>query len=213
MRVRIKICGVTTPEDAVAAAGLGADAVGLNFHPGSPRCIDAATARAILDVLPPLVQAVGVFVDRPLAEVAEFLAGLPGIDIIQMHGTRREVPAPAVARRLIPAFQVRDEGDLAALDRHLDTCRASGAALRAVLIDGHAPGLAGGTGRTAPWRLLAVRRPALPFLLAGGLTPDNVAEAVRMVRPFAVDVASGIESAPGRKDDASMRRFIENARG
>src|SRR5262245_9364925 len=155
MRIRIKICGITTAQDAIAAAELGADAVGLNFHPGSPRCIDAATARATLDVLPPFVQAVGVFVDRPLAKVAEFLAGLPGIELIQMHGTRREVPAPSLARRLIPAFQVRDEADLAGLDDHLDTCRASGAALRAVLIDGHAPGLAGGTGRTGPWGLLA----------------------------------------------------------
>src|SRR5262249_2932434 len=148
---------------------------------------------------PPAVQAIAVFVDRPLAEVAAFLAQLPRIDMVQMHGTRREVPGP-LPLKLIPAFAVRDEADLAGAQRHPDSCRAAGAALAAVLLDGHAPGLAGGTGRTAPWELIASWRPPVPLFLAGGLTPDNVAEAVRLVRPDVVDVASGVESAPGRKD-------------
>jgi phosphoribosylanthranilate isomerase len=212
MGVRIKVCGVTTPADAAAAAELGADAVGLNFHPPSPRCIAEETAQAILRVLPPFVQVFAVFVDRPLAEVAALLAGLPGVGIVQMHGSRREIPGPA-GPRLVPAFQVRGAEDLDAVDAYLAACRAAGGAVAGVLLDGHAPGLAGGTGRCAPWELLAARRPAAPLLLAGGLTPENVAEAVRIVRPDAVDVASGVESAPGRKDHEKMRRFIEAARG
>jgi phosphoribosylanthranilate isomerase len=209
--LRVKVCGVTSEEDALAAARFGADAVGLNFHPPSPRCVDPEVARFILRALPPFIEAVGVFVDRPLREVYERLRPLGRIRTIQMHGQVREM-ADCYPYHFVPAFQVRDASSLAEVTRYLNTCRGLGRLPSAVLLDGHAPGLAGGTGRTAPWELLASFRPGVPVILAGGLTPDNVAEAVALVRPFAVDVASGVESSPGVKDPDRVQRFIENAR-
>ena len=210
--MRIKICGVTTPEDARTAALLGADAVGLNFHPSSPRFVTHEQAAAILDELPPFVEAVGVFVDRPFAAIVEEVRPLIRLRTVQWHGQERE-PASACSLPLIAAFGVRGPESLEVIARYLDRCRASGRLPTAVLVDAHVPGQHGGTGRTAPWELLASFRPGVPLILAGGLTPDNVAEAVCAVRPYAVDVASGVESAPGRKDAEKMRRFIEHARG
>ena len=209
--VRIKICGVTTPADAHEAARLGADAVGLNFYEGSPRRIDPAAVEQVLRELPPFVEAVGVFVNRPVCEIIAHLGPWRRLRTIQWHGENCE-PGDGHPYRLIPAFPVRDAASLAAVTRHLDACRAVGPLPAAVLLDGHAPGQHGGTGRIAPWELIAAYRPGVPVILAGGLTPENVAEAVRMVRPYAVDVASGVESAPGRKDAEKMRRFIAAAR-
>ena len=123
-----------------------------------------------------------------------------------------EEPADPFPFRLIPAFPVGDAAGLARLTRHLDRCRALGRLPAAVLIDAHVPGRYGGTGQTAPWHLLADFDPGVPLLLAGGLTPDTVAEAVRVVRPWGVDVASGVESSPGRKDPEKVRRFLDRAR-
>ena len=209
--VRIKICGVTTRADAHEAARLGADAIGLNFYDGSPRRIDPAEVAPLLHELPPFVETVGVFVNRPLCEIIAFLGPWRRIRTVQWHGDDCE-PGDGHPYRLIPAFAVRDAASLAAVTRHLDACRAVGPLPAAVLLDGHAPGQHGGTGRIAPWELIAAFRPGVPILLAGGLTPENVAEAVRVVRPYAVDVASGVESAPGRKDADKMRRFIAAAR-
>jgi phosphoribosylanthranilate isomerase len=209
-RLRIKVCGVTTPEDARAAALLGADAVGLNFHEGSKRFITAAAARLILSELPPFVEPVGLFVNQPLRAVFEALNALGCVRSFQWHGTPREL-CDAYPFRMIVAFPVRDRDSLADVTRYLDAARAAGKAPAAVLVDAHVPGQHGGTGRRAPWHLLADFRPPEPLILAGGLTPDNVAEAVRLVRPYGVDVASGVESAPGRKDPEKMRRFIANA--
>jgi len=205
--LRIKICGVTTPADLAAAVAAGADAIGLNFHPSSPRFVIPAMARQFLRLLPPFVEAVGVFVSRPVAEACAFLDGLEGpIHTVQMHAGR---PEPPPARfRLIPAYQVREAGDLEMIAGQLSIMQAS-----AVLVDGHAAGLHGGTGRVAPWDVLAGWSPGVPVILAGGLTPENVAEAVRRVRPFGIDVASGVESSPGRKCPDKMRRFIDAARG
>jgi phosphoribosylanthranilate isomerase len=130
---------------------------------------------------------------------------------VQWHGESHE-PPDGSGYHLIPAFPVRDEGSLAAATRYLDLCRDVGRLPAAVLLDAHVPGQYGGTGRTAPWRLLASFRPGVPLVLAGGLTPDNVAEAVRIVQPYAVDVASGVESAPGVKDLEKVRRFLDRAR-
>ena len=209
--VRIKICGVTTRADAHAAARLGADAVGLNFYEGSPRRIDPAEVGPALHELPPFVEAVGVFVNRPLCEIIALLGPWRRLRTVQWHGDNCE-PGDGDPYRLIPAFPVRDAISLAAVTRHLDACRAWGPLPAAVLLDGHAPGQHGGTGRIAPWELIAAYRPGVPVILAGGLTPENVAEAVRVVRPYAVDVASGVEGAPGRKDADKMRRFIAAAR-
>ncbi len=209
--MRVKICGVTTVEDARQAVQLGADAIGLNFYPGSLRCIEASTAQAILRELPPFVTAVGVFVETPLRQVCEQIQPLGRIHSIQWHGQNHE-PSDCFPYHLIAAFPVRDAASLEAIQRYLDACRAVDCLPSALLLDGHAPGQHGGTGRTAPWHLLASFQPGVPIILAGGLTPDNVAEAIRIVRPYGVDVASGVEIAPGCKDAEKMRRFIANAR-
>jgi phosphoribosylanthranilate isomerase len=209
--VKIKICGVTTVEDAHNAAALGADAIGLNFHPPSPRYISRETALAVLAGLPPDVEAVGVFVNRSFAEIAGEVRSLRRLTSVQWYGQKRE-PAAACPLPLIAAFNVSGPENLEEITRYVDLCRKAGRLPAAILVDAHAPGQHGGTGRTAPWDLLATFRPGVPLMLAGGLTPENVAEAVRIVRPDMVDVASGVEAAPGRKDVDRMRRFIDNAR-
>jgi phosphoribosylanthranilate isomerase len=209
--LRIKICGVTTPADACDAAQLGADAVGLNFYPPSPRRVDAAAAVRILAELPAFVEPIALFVEEPLSRIAERLEALPRVRTVQRHGRHGE-PEDGARFRVLPAFAVRDADSLDEVRRYVQRSRALGRLPPAVLADAHVPGLHGGTGRTAPWDLLAGFEMGAPLILAGGLTPDNVAEAVRVVRPYAVDVASGVESAPGRKDVEKMRRFIQNAR-
>ncbi len=209
--LRVKICGVTNEADARHAALCGADAVGLNFYPGSPRCIDAVTAKFILHELPPFVEAVGLFVNQPLRPVFEFLHPLGRIRTIQWHGDNREL-SDCFPYHLISAFPVRDAKSLLSITRYLDTCRGLDRLPSAILVDAHVPGQHGGTGQTAPWDLVASFQPGVPVILAGGLTPENVAEAVRIVRPYAVDVASGVEHSPGHKDPDKVRRFIANAR-
>jgi phosphoribosylanthranilate isomerase len=209
--VRVKICGVTSVADALLAAHLGADAVGLNFVPASPRCVSSATAEQILRALPPFVEPVGVFADVPLRQACAHLHAVGRLHTFQMHGPIREM-ASCEPYRFIPAFQVREREDLEGVTTYLEACRAAGSMPAGVLVDGHAPGLSGGTGRTAPWDLVASLRIDVPLILAGGLTAENVAEAVRRVRPYAVDVASGVEASPGHKDPEKVRRFIAQAR-
>ncbi len=210
-QVRVKICGVTTEADAVLAARLGADAVGLNFYEASPRYVAPEVAGRILRALPPFVDPVGLFVNRPLREVFLALNGLGRIRTFQWHGAAREL-CDAQPFQMIVAFPVRDGQSLKDMSRYLETAVGLGRAPAAVLVDAHVPGMHGGTGRCAPWDLLAGFRPPVPLILAGGLTPDNVAEAIRVVRPYAVDVASGVENEPGKKDAEKMRRFLDNAR-
>lgn len=212
--LRIKICGITRVEDALAAARLGADAVGLNFHPASPRCVPTETAQEILQRLPPFIEPVGVFTDVVRMQL---VADGFGLRTLQWHGAPAELtltPPSVDTHRscLIVAFAVPDRDSLERIPGVLDLARGLGWAPRAVLIDGFQPGLLGGTGQTAPWELLADYRPDVPLILAGGLTPENVAEAVRIVRPYGVDVASGVESSPGVKDVDKMKRFLDNAR-
>jgi phosphoribosylanthranilate isomerase len=209
--LHIKICGITRPLDARHAAELGADAVGLNFYPPSPRHVDPAMVSAILRELPLFVEPVGVFVQEPLGKVCQMAREFGLLRSVQWHGDRHEV-ADTFPFRLICAFQVREPSDLAVITRHVEVCREHGHPPAAILVDAHLAGQFGGTGKTAPWHLLADFQPGVPLMLAGGLTPDNVAEAVRLVRPFGVDVASGVESGPGIKDLEKMRRFIGNAR-
>jgi phosphoribosylanthranilate isomerase len=209
--LRIKVCGITSAADGREAALLGADAVGLNFYPPSPRYVEPGRVADILRELPPFVDAVGVFVGQRPEQAFEVVARLGRIRTLQLHGEGRE-PGDPSRFHLIAAFQVKDQGSLLDITRYLDLCRGLGRLPDAVLVDAHAPGLYGGTGRTAPWDLLADFRPGVPLILAGGLTPDNVAEAVRVVRPYGVDVAGGVEHEPGRKDPEKMRRFIGNAR-
>ena len=209
--LRIKICGITNEADALQTATLGADALGLNFYPRSPRYVSPAVAARIVRALPPFVEPVALFVNEPLQRAIEVARQLGPIRTVQWHGEHPETCGEA-AVRFIPAFQVRGAEDLARVRRYLEFCHDLDRMPAAVLIDGHISGLYGGTGQAAPWELLADFRPGVPLILAGGLTPENVAEAVRAVRPYGVDVASGVESAPGRKDAEKVRRFIEQAR-
>jgi phosphoribosylanthranilate isomerase len=209
--LRIKICGLTNEADACQAARLGADAIGLNFYPRSPRCIPLATAVSILRELPPFVEAIGLFVNLPQLQVMETLQPLGRVRTFQWYGEHPEVANPFPYQR-IAAFSIGGRQDLEAITDYLNRCRESGFPPAAVLTDAQVPGHYGGTGRSPPWELLSDFRPVLPLILAGGLTPENVAEAVRIVRPYAVDVASGVEQDPRRKDPEKMRRFIANAR-
>lgn len=210
--LRIKICGITSTSDARAAVALGVDAIGLNFYPQSSRYLPPAEALRVLGAIPPLVSAVGVFVNKSAGEAATEGSSLPGLCTLQCHGDRPPED-DAGPYRLVVAFQIRDESGLEAVQAYLGRRRQQGKRLPdALLVDAFVPGQYGGTGQTAPWELLAGYQPGLPLILAGGLTPENVGRAVKTVRPYAVDVAGGVEVRPGQKDPEKMRRFIENAR-
>ncbi|HHX41983.1 MAG TPA: phosphoribosylanthranilate isomerase [Armatimonadetes bacterium] len=208
MRTRVKVCGITRVEDALAAVAAGADALGFVFAP-SPRRVTPEKARQIISVLPPLVTPVGVFVNSPAAEVAE-VARAAGLRAIQLHGDEspedaRDLRAQTTAW-IVRAFRVRGEETLAEIHRHHDCCEA-------ILLDTYMAGAAGGTGRVFDWTLAAQASAfGRPVFLAGGLHPGNVAEAVRQVRPYAVDLSSGIEAAPGVKDPERLRALIAQIR-
>lgn len=212
--MRVKICGVTNEADAVKAADLGVDAIGLNFYAKSPRCVDSATAKKILRATPPFVMPVGVFTDTAaMIEGAEVL----GLTTVQWHGNPTELSGlPSSeglkAFHIIVAFRIADIESLEKARHWLEQQEAVARLPMAILMDSHRDGLPGGTGHVAPWNLLADFRSQLPLILGGGLTPENVAEAVSIVRPWGVDVASGVEKSPGVKDPEKMKRFIENAR-
>jgi phosphoribosylanthranilate isomerase len=204
-RTFVKICGITSAEDALLAAEAGADAVGFVFWPKSPRLVDAAAARRIGDVLPASIVRVGVFVDAPRDELAR-TADEAGLDLLQLHGSeppealvdlpRRALKAVRVSSGFAPQTALQYEG------------RAAG-----LLLDTHREGIPGGTGETFDWSLVReVRRRAAFLVLAGGLAPDNVAAALRAVGPDGVDVSSGVEQAPGRKDPAKVKAFVEAVR-
>jgi phosphoribosylanthranilate isomerase len=207
--VLVKICGLTCVEDALACAELGADWIGLNFHRPSPRYVDPEVAAAIVRALPRRVTAVGVFVDRPVAEVADRL----GLETVQLHGQEPPEDLAALGRfRVVRAFRLRPVGGWALISEYLARSEALGHPPDGVLVDAFVPGLSGGTGMAIDPSLLD-DRPALPrLILAGGLTPENVAGRVARVRPWMVDVASGVESAPGRKDPAMVAAFIRAVR-
>jgi phosphoribosylanthranilate isomerase len=209
--VRIKICGITSEVDAEMAAALGADAVGLNFSAQSPRHIDAPTAQKILRRLPPFVDPVAVFTNLTPAEMIAQATTVGGLRTLQRHAADHQ-PADLFPFRLIDAFQVPGRHTLECIQSYLERCRRLGNLPSAIVVDGSAPGQFGGTGQTAPWQLIAQFHPGVPLILAGGLNPDNVAEAIRAVRPYAVDVATGVEKAPGQKDPEKVKRFIANAR-
>lgn len=199
MTVRVKICGLTRADDALAAVAAGADALGFMFFAGSPRCVRHEQAATIISALPPFVARVGVFVNPSEAEV-RFAIEACGIDTLQFHGEE----SPEFCRRfglpVLKAFRVQDESSLKPLAQFTT---------ETWLLDSFVPGQHGGTGAAFNWELAAeaVRRGGR-VILAGGLTPENAAEAVRRVRPYALDVSSGVESAPGRKDAAKVRAFI-----
>jgi phosphoribosylanthranilate isomerase len=208
--VRVKICGVTTPEDARMAADAGADAIGLNFYPKSPRFVTPAQAATIVRALPPFVTPVGVFVEMPLRQICAVAYQL-GLRAIQTYGD--ELPTEdTFPFAHIPAFRIKDGAGLERVRSFVDRATAAGRRPAAVLIDAFVEGQIGGTGQTAPWHLLAGFDPGAQIVLAGGLTPDNVAEALERVQPWGIDVASGVEAAPGRKDPEKVVGIVKIAR-
>jgi phosphoribosylanthranilate isomerase len=202
MPTRVKICGITTWEDARLSIDLGASALGFNFYPPSPRAISPANAWSIIRRLPPFVEAVGVFVNWPPLVVGA-LARAVRLGSVQLHGAESPAEVAELGRkhRVIKAIQVKRGFRASSLARFH--------AADAILLDGFAPGLHGGTGRTLDWKLAQGARRYGRIILAGGLTPENIAEAIRVAEPYAVDVASGVESRPGRKNSARLRALFE----
>lgn len=207
-RVRVKICGITNEADAQSAIALGADALGFNLFPKSPRCIDLESEASWIATLPPFVTRTAVLVNVSMAEAVR-VASHPVIDVVQFHGDEDEAYCAEFARRGHPFIKAARVRDTASLDR------ADQFSTPHLLLDAHAENAYGGTGlRLDPaLAVAAIRRfPKIHFILAGGLRPENVAEAVRAVRPYAVDVASGVESAPGHKSTEKMAAFIAGVR-
>lgn len=199
----MKFCGITTVDDARAAVSLDAWAVGMIFWPHSPRAVDPGAAIEIAAAVKRKAEAVGVFVNAPLDEVSA-TADAVGLTMIQLHGDEGPVYCTEIARRtgcrVIKAARVRDRADIQAVrafktDFHL--------------FDSYREGVPGGTGETFAWELVGSHHAKVPVILSGGLTPENVAEAIAVARPFAVDVASGVEASPGVKDHAKLRAFAE----
>jgi phosphoribosylanthranilate isomerase len=214
VRTRVKICGITRPEWARAAAEAGADAIGLIFA-DSPRRIGPEAAAGIVDALPPWVAPVGVFVETPSAEVQR-LADRLRLAAIQLHGDEPpEVPAALGPVKVVKAFGVGSEADLDAARRWRDAAATAGRLPDAWLVDARvSDGRKGGTGQTADWTLAARLQEEgfEPLILAGGLGPENTAEAVRAVRPWGVDTSSGTEAAPGEKSPEKIRAFVRAVR-
>jgi phosphoribosylanthranilate isomerase len=210
--VKIKVCGLTTPADAAACVAAGVDWVGLNFHPGSPRFVDVVRAVEIRRALDGRAEAVGLFVDRPAEEVVA-TAEAVGLDVVQLHGDEPpEYLAELGGLRVVRAFRLRDAGSAEAILAYLARCEALGNPPYAILVDAYVPGRAGGTGAAIAEDLLGLipRHPRL--ILAGGLTPENVAERASRVGPWMVDVASGVESSPGRKCPERIGAFVAAVR-
>ena len=212
---RIKICGITTPEDGAMVARAGADAAGLNFYPKSARSITLERAAQIIDALPAQMIKVGLFVNAAVDEVVHAFDQL-GLDLIQLHGDEPpEFLANLEGRPVMRAFRLGTEG-LTPVKQYLAQCRDLGCLPKLLLIDAYQKGSYGGTGRPSDWSVAgtypsddATKYP--PLVLAGGLTPDNVGNAIRAGHPMAVDTASGVETSPGVKDPDLVSRFVQTA--
>jgi phosphoribosylanthranilate isomerase len=203
MRTRIKICGITSVEDALAAAQLGADAIGLVFYPPSPRYVEVEQAAEIAAALPPFVTTVGLFVNADEQTISEVVSRVR-IDLIQFHGNECKDYCGLHQRPYLKAVRMSDEVDL-------DKQMTDYAQARALLLDTYKAGVPGGTGEQFNWDRVPAHL-ADKIILAGGLTPENVKDAIAQVHPYAVDVSGGVESAPGKKDKEKMARFIEAVR-
>lgn len=201
--VRSKICGITRPEDAIVAAQAGADAIGLVFYAPSPRAVNVQQAREIIRALPPFVTVVGLFVNASACEINETLDSVP-LDLLQFHGDESPEQCSGYHRPYIKALRVRPGDNLeAACERYSS---ASG-----LLLDAFVEGVPGGTGLAFDWNLVPAALPK-PIILAGGLTPENVSEAIERVRPFGVDVSGGVELSKGIKDAHRVQAFVKAVR-
>jgi phosphoribosylanthranilate isomerase len=199
---KIKICGITNFDDALAATEAGADALGFNFYKKSPRYIEPEKAAEIIAQLPPFVVPVAIFVNEREEKIRDVMF-TTGIKVLQFHGDERPEFCERFATRAIKAFQVKDKESL----KHMVHYHVS-----ALLLDSYRDGMRGGTGVTFDWHLAVVAKTFGRVILAGGLTPENVAEAVQLVQPYGVDVAGGVEKEKGLKDHAKMKKFISEVR-
>jgi phosphoribosylanthranilate isomerase len=202
-RTRIKICGIREPGHARIAAGEGADAIGLVFYPPSPRFVTADVAAKVAAVLPPFVAAVGLFVDASEAEIRRVLAEVP-LDLLQFQGEEPPDFCARFGKPWVRAVRMEEGTDLLEYARRFSSAKA-------LLLDAHSPGTPGGTGLTFDWKAIPADFP-MPVILSGGLDATNVGRAVREVRPWAVDVSSGVESSRGVKDPRKIIEFIRSVR-
>ncbi len=201
---KIKICGITNKEDALWAVNLGVDFLGFNFYKGSPRKVSADTVNKIIESLPPFVMKVGVFVDENIKHV-KHVAEKCHLDLIQLHGGESPQYCSELDLRVIKAFKIKDEESLKPISSY--------ASVDYYLLDTYVCGVEGGTGEVFNWDLAClVKDMGKPIFLAGGINPDNVAQAVESVAPFCIDVASGVEKSPRHKDFAKMKEFVQNIR-
>ena len=203
MKTRIKICGITRPEDARVAAAAGVDAIGLVFYPKSPRAVTIQQAQAICAVLPPFITVVALFVDAEHFEIEDVLAAVP-VDLLQFHGSETPVQCNAYATPYIKAIRMRDDADLTEAVRQYDSARG-------LLVDTFDPNEAGGTGEIFDWDRVPDGLDT-PIILAGGLEPSNVGAAIQQLSPYAVDVSSGVEQSKGIKDADKIEAFIKAVR-
>jgi phosphoribosylanthranilate isomerase len=199
VRTRVKICGITRPEDGLVAARHGADAIGLVFYDKSPRSVELSAAQEIVSALPPFVDVVALFVNEQEARIREVLSSIP-IDLIQFHGDEPAEFCSRFGRRYIKAIQMRENTDLAQVCEQYSG--ASG-----ILLDTYKKDVPGGTGESFQWSLVP-KNLTKPIILAGGLSPDNVVAAITQVNPYAVDVSSGVEKAKGVKDEDRIAALI-----
>jgi len=196
--VKIKVCGITSLKDAEKAVDLGADALGFNFYPKSPRFITKVSAKDIIRLLPPFVTPVGIFVNETMDKIMEFMY-FTGVRVLQLHGEETPEFCMRMSRPVIKAVRVAGPESLQGLPRY---------PVIAFLLDSATEGY-GGSGQTFDWNLAVEAKKFGKIILSGGLTPENVVEAIEKVRPYAVDVCSGVETAPGRKDHTRLKEFME----
>lgn len=202
MRTRVKICGLTRTEDVLAACALGADAIGLVFYPPSPRAVTVEQARLILLDVPPFVTVTALFVNPTIAEVQAVLTHIPAISLLQFHGDESPAFCRQFGRAYIKAIPMRDEVDLAQQASVYNDALG-------LLVDTYKAGVPGGSGESFDWHRLPLSL-SKPLILAGGLTPDNVAEAIKQVAPYAVDVSGGVEASKGIKDALLIAEFMRS---
>lgn len=206
MSVKIKICGITSEQDAHKSVALGADALGFVFYDQSPRHIEPPAARRIIQTLPPFVLAVGVFVNQPLETVRRIVDDC-GLALAQIHGDETPAYCESLDRPVLRAIRLKGRRSFLSLAEYKGR-----AGVRGFVVDAFSPNSYGGTGQTVDWALAGEAAKAAPVLLAGGLTPHNVREAIEQVRPYGVDVSSGVEASPGRKDPEKLATFIQAVR-
>ncbi len=197
--VRVKVCGITNSDDAFRAVELGADALGFIFYKGSKRFIDPRDAHPIISSLPPFVSSVGVFVNQGPDEIREAV-GTSGVDTVQLHGDETPEFCAMLPYKLIKAVRVKDTVNTEEVELY---------PVLAILFDKHTDEMYGGTGKSFDWGVLKGIAISKKVILSGGLTPENVSRAIETVRPYGVDVSTGVEDSPGKKNHMKMRKFIE----